>query len=286
MTASSDSPVASIVIPTRGRPAYLDVALASLVPQARAARAEIVVVSDGEDAPTAAAACRHDARLVASPRPLGINAARNLGVAAALGELVVFVDDDIEAPSGWLAAMLAGTAEAPDRDVFGGPIRARLEGGGPRACGREPPPITTLDLGLEDRDVALVWGANMAIRRTALDSLGPFDETLAGCGDEEDWLRRYAALGGRVRYLAAAGVEHRRTAADATLRALARSAYGRGRAARRYDVHTGTAPRTSTELRVLAGCAWHVVRRRCVNGLVLGAQSAGRLHEALAGRRS
>ena len=35
-------------------------------------------------------------------------------------------------------AMLAGIASAPDDDVFGGPIRPRLEGGGPRSCGREP----------------------------------------------------------------------------------------------------------------------------------------------------
>lgn len=286
MTATSEPPIASIVIPTRARAGYLEVALASLVPQARALGAEIVVVSDGGDPPTAAAADRHGVRLVCAPQPKGINAARNRGVAAARSELVVFVDDDIEAPSGWLGAILTGASAAPDADVFGGPIRARLEGGGPRACGREPAPITTLDLGGEDRDAALVWGANMAVRRRALDTLGPFDETLAGCGDEEDWLRRYAARGGRVRYLAAAGVEHRRTAADATLRALARGAYQRGRAARRYDVHKGTAPPASGELRVLAGCAWHAVRRRCVNGLVLGAQTAGRLREALASRQS
>jgi glycosyltransferase involved in cell wall biosynthesis len=285
MTAISEPPIASIVIPTRGRAGYLDVALASLVPQATALGGEIVVVSDGGEPSTAAVADRHRVRLVATAPSLGINAARNLGVAEARSDLVVFVDDDIEAPPGWLRAILAGASAVPDADVFGGPIRARLEGGGPRVCGREPAPITTLDLGGEDHDAELVWGANMAVRRRALDALGPFDQTLAGCGDEEDWLRRYAAQGGRVRYLAAAGVEHRRTAADATLRALARSAYRRGRAARRYDVHKGTAPPASGELRVLAGCAWHAVRRRCVNGLVLGAQTAGRLREALASRR-
>jgi hypothetical protein len=30
------------------------------------------------------------------------------------------------------------------------------------------------------------------------------------------------------------------------------------------------------------GCAWHVARRRCANGIVLGFHSAGRLREALA----
>ena len=76
-----------------------------------------------------------------------MNAARNAGVRAATGDLIVFIDDDVSVPPGWLDALLAGVAAAPDREVYGGPIRARLEGGGPRACGREPPPITTLDHG-------------------------------------------------------------------------------------------------------------------------------------------
>ncbi len=201
--------------------------------------------------------------------------------AAARGPLLVFIDDDIEAPPGWLDAIIAGARDAPDVHVFGGPIRARLEGGGPRACGREPAPITTLELGAEDRDVAMVWSANMAVRRGALERIGPFDEALTGSGEEEDWLRRYAAQGGRVRYLVGAGVDHRRTAADATLRALSRTAYGRGRAARRYDAFKGTQPSLAGELRTLAGCAWHIVRRRCANGVVLVAHSAGRVREAL-----
>lgn len=286
MSSDAAKPSASIVIPTRGRPGYLDIALASLTPQAHEADAEIIVVTDGDEPQSAAVARAHRARLSGLARPAGANAARNAGVAASHADLVVFVDDDIVAPAGWLAAILTGASGAPDRDVFGGPISARLEGGGPRACGREPAPITTLDLGSEDRDVALVWSANMAVRRRALADIGPFDEALMGCGEEEDWLLRYAARGGRVRYLVAAGVEHRRTAADSTVRALARGAYGRGRAARRYDVHKGTAPPPSSELRTLAGCAWHAVRRRCANGLVLGALTAGRLREALAVARS
>src|SRR5437764_1232786 len=62
---------------------------------------------------------------------------------AARSELIVLIDHDIEAPPGWLAALLEGVRANPGHEVFGGPIRARLEGG-PRGCGREPAPITTL----------------------------------------------------------------------------------------------------------------------------------------------
>ena len=282
--AVTAEPSASIVIPTRDRPEYLRITLASVAPGARQAGAELLIADSGDgdaSAAVAAVTAEHGARLV-SPRAAGANAARNAGIGAARSELIVLIDDDVCVPPGWLNALLAGVAAEPDCEVFGGPIKARLEGGGPRACGREPAPITTLDLGPRDRDVELVWSANMAIRRTALERVGWFDESIHGRGEEEDWQRRHRAAGGRIRYLAAAGLEHRRTAHDATVHRLARAGYALGRSARRYDVRKGEVPSLRGELRTLAGCLWHVVRRRCAVGLVLAAHAAGRVRETLA----
>jgi glycosyltransferase involved in cell wall biosynthesis len=276
----SSVPTASIVIPTRGRPDYLRVTLASVAPQARQAGAELIVVDDGGDQAAAAVAVDYGARVI-TPGATGANAARNAGVAAARGDPVVLIDDDIHAPEGWLAAMLQGVAQTPDCEVFGGPIRANLEGGGPRSCGREPAPITTLDLGGSDCDAALVWSANMAIRRSALDRVGRFDESIRGRGEEEDWERRYTAQGGRIRYLSRAGLDHRRSAADARLPALTRAAYALGRSARRYDERKGRVPGLTAELRTFAGCLWHSVRRRCLSGVVLASHAAGRVREAV-----
>jgi GT2 family glycosyltransferase len=280
-----NAPQASIAIPTRRRPDYLEVTLSSVVPQAAGVDAEVVVISDGVDPPTQAVAERHGVRLVALPQPRGLNAARNTAVEATRGQLIAFIDDDVFAPPGWLQALLRGVRSAPGHDVFGGPIRARLEGGGPRACGREGAPITTLDYGRDDRDVAVVYGANMAIRRDAFDRVGMFDETLQGRGDEDEWERRYLAAGGRIRYVADAGLEHRRAAADATVRALSRAGYHLGQTARRNDVRQRRAPSAAAELRTLAGCAWHIVRRRCAIGFVMLAHTAGRLRELIAERR-
>ncbi len=294
----SPTPVASILIPTRGRPSYLDVALASIVGQARSLGAEVLVINDGGGPAVTTVAERHGARVVAAPVPGGVNAARNAGVAAATGDLIVLVDDDVQAPPGWLAALLAGVDAAPDSDVFGGPIRARLEGGGPRSCGREGPPITALDLGDTDHDTELVWSANMAVRRRAFALAGPFDESISGRatgatgagrwdsrGDEEEWERRYRARGGTIRYVAAASLDHRRTPADSRLHVLARAAYAQGRRARRFDLSKSTQPPLRHELRTLLGCVWHIFRRRCANGVVLTAHSSGRVIEALGERR-
>ena len=271
---------ASLVVPTRNRAAYLRVCLDSILAQQVDAPYEVIVVDDGSTDATHDVAERAGARVIRQP-PGGLNAARNVGVRAAESDLVVFVDDDIEAPPRWLAAYLEGADRHPGADAFGGPIRARFEGPSPRSCGREPAPITTLDLGPEDREAEFVWGANMAIRRRAVERAGAFDEDLPLFGDEEEWLTRLRAAGGRVVYLADARLDHRRVGDDARLGALMRGAYVRGLHLRQHDVRAGTPPPLPRELRVLAGCGWHTVRRACPQGLVMGAHSAGRLAEAV-----
>jgi GT2 family glycosyltransferase len=273
---------ASILIPTRGRPAYLDVTLGSVMGQAASAGADVLVIDDGTDTQTAAVAARHGAPVLATGAARGANAARNAGVAATTGDPVVFLDDDVRAPDGWLTALLLGVDSDPGAEVFGGPIRAAIEPA-PHSCGREGPPITHLDLGPADRDAEFVWSANMAIRRAALDRIGPFDETIHGRGEEEDWERRYAAAGGRrVRYLAAAAVLHRRVGADARLSSLSRAQFALGRTARRWDLRRGSAPPLGRELLTLLGCLVHIVRFRCPNMVPGAAHATGRLREALA----
>lgn len=257
-------------------------ALSSIVPQAREVGAEVLVIDDaGASHEAREQAQRLGARYEPHERERGLNVARNTGVERSGGELVVFVDDDIEASPGWLQALLTAAREYPDVDVLAGRIRARLEGRPPHTCGREGPPITTLDLGERDIEAQYAWGANMAIRRDALELVGAFDVTLEHGGDEQEWQDRLRARkpGARALYVAGAAVEHRRNGSDARLGALARTAYARGRAARRFDARCGRAPSAVRELTTLAGCAWHVVRHRCPAGLTMVAHSAGRVRE-------
>ena len=272
---------ASVVIPTRNRADYLVVALASLARQELNAPFEVLVVDDGSTDRTPEVVREAGVRCVLAEPPRGLNAARNTGVRMTAAPLIAFLDDDVEVPAGWLGALVEGADRHPDADAFGGPIRARLEGRAPGSCGREDPPITALDLGPEDAEADMVWGANLTIRRSAFERLGPFDEAVAGHGDEEDWLRALRAAGGTIVYLPAAGVDHRRAPADSGLVALSRAAYHRGRAARVTDQRRGTAPGVGREVRVLVGCGWHIVRYACPQGAVMGAHAAGRLAQAL-----
>src|SRR5215218_10287344 len=272
----------TVVVPTRGRAAYLEVTLESLRRQRTEIAHELLVVDDGATDTTPEVAERFGARLIRHRERRSLNAARNTGLREAGADLIAFVDDDVLVPPGWLEALAEGAERHPEADAFGGPIRARFEGHTPRACGREDPPITTLDLGDDDVEAAMVWGANFAVRRSAVERIGEFDESLDRAhGDEEEWLLRLRAAGGSIVYLAEAGLDHRRSADDSGLASLARAAYHRGRGARSSDLRRGQAPGLARELRVLAGCGWHTLRRACPQGVIMGAHSAGRVVEAL-----
>jgi glycosyltransferase involved in cell wall biosynthesis len=304
-------PAVSVVVPTRNRAGYLEVTLASLAAQAPGVPYEVIVVDDGSDDGTAEVVARAAAPTqtpdVGSARPgaanptsaprkavpvaylrhtasRGPNAARNTGIAAARGPLIALIDDDVRVPPQWVAELAAGAVRHRWAEAVGGPIYASLEGPAPRSCGRESAPVTTLDLGPRDCETDFVWSANMAVRRGAIERIGGFDEQVPIYGDEEEWLIRLHANGGRVAYLAAAGLEHRRAGDDARLRSLARAEFRRGRAARRNDRRKGIEQPLTRELRNLAGAGWHTARRRCAQGLVMGAHSTGRLVEALRGR--
>jgi glycosyltransferase involved in cell wall biosynthesis len=277
-----DPPAVTIVVPTRGRAAYLEVTLDSLRRQRTRTPHELLVVDDGATDATPQVAERFGARLIRHAERRSLNAARNTGLREAAAPLVAFVDDDVVVPPGWLDALVEGAERHPEAEAFGGPIRARFEGHVPRSCGREDPPITTLDLGSEDAEADMVWGANFALRRSAVERVGEFDESLDRAhGDEEEWLLRLREAGGRIVYVADAGLDHRRSAGDSGLGSLARAAYHRGRGARSSDRRRGAAPGLARELRVLAGCGWHTVRRACPQGLIMGAHSAGRVMETL-----
>src|ERR687893_1737725 len=116
-------PVVSVVVPTRGRAAYLEVTLDSLLAQRGGTTAELIVVDDGDDDATSdVVAARPGVRYVSHGRPRGLNVARNTGVRESSASLIAFVDDDVLAPPGWLEAIVEGARRHQDAEAFGGPI--------------------------------------------------------------------------------------------------------------------------------------------------------------------
>lgn len=193
----------TIMIPTQRRLDGLAVAARSVFAQTGVAHPELeLVIVDNDQVPSAQAAADDLAKAapfpviyVHEPRP-GVAFARNAGMAKASGELVAFLDDDEEAPSGWLAALLTARKRF-DADVVFGPVRTRapkhviehrdyLE----RFFSREGP--------AEARILDRHYGCgNSLLRRAALpDPVAPFSEERNHIGGEDDMLFGHMGAGG------------------------------------------------------------------------------------------
>jgi len=187
----------SVLIPTWRRPKSLERCLAALREQVRPPDQLVLVVREDDQA-------SHE--LLSSttlPFPVDVVAPGDTGVVAALntgfdrvgGEVVAITDDDTEPLPDWLARIEAHFAAAPNLGALGG--RDRVVGsdsagdGDPRLAvgrilwfgrvtgnhhlGAGPP-----------RRADIVKGANMAVRRAALDGKR-LDTALRGQGAEHHW---------------------------------------------------------------------------------------------------
>ena len=232
---------ASIVICTRGRPDALEGCLTSVAPEIARGR-EVLVVDNGPDPQTEAVVRRIEgARYIPEPRP-GLSVARNTGIAAATGELVLFVDDDVRPEPGWADALV----QAFDHEAVAVACGLVL----PDALEEEAQIAFQYDLGFGGmglvplcfdwsflqgwRRGVPVWevgaGANMAVRRSTVLRLGGFDERIGpgaagGCGDDSEFWHRALFNGATIHYepLSIVRHQHRRQWDD-----LARQAYGYG----------------------------------------------------------
>jgi glycosyltransferase involved in cell wall biosynthesis len=123
-------------------------------------------------------------RYIFEPEP-GLLTGRHRGALEANGELLVFVDDDIEATAGWLEAIFE-TFKSPQVQLVGGRNLPKFEVEPPAwlesffdaTCygGRSCAWLSLLDLGESELEIDpnYVWGLNFAIRRRALRDLGGF----------------------------------------------------------------------------------------------------------------
>ncbi len=222
----------SVILPTAGRSACVRGAIDSLLRcPLDEADAELIVVDNNSDAALTAGLRAHcdglagRMRYVHEPSP-GLSAARHRGAAEAAGELLTFIDDDVEVRPGWLPAIQEAFGD-PGTGLVGGPSLPRFTGtvpawfwgflepvpGGGWCC----PWLSLLDLGSDRRpvDPVWVWGLNFSIRKAILHELGGFHPDLVPRelqrwqGDGETGLSlEFAARGHRASYVQEAGVYH------------------------------------------------------------------------------
>lgn len=171
----------SVVIPAFNRASLIVRSVRSALDQERSPL-EVIVVDDGSTDDTAAvveAIGDPRVRLVQQPNR-GVSAARNVGVAAAQGDYVVFLDSDDVAKPGWLSSLL-GLAEQRHAAVVFSSIE-RQDPSDDTKHTREPHYPTG-----EMRSVYLP-GAFM-VERSVFAEVGGFDELLRYSENHELGLR-------------------------------------------------------------------------------------------------
>lgn len=246
----------SVILPTKDRGPAVERTLAALLQQDLPAADYEVVVVDNASREENAAALRawcalHPgrARYISEPEP-GLNRARNAGVANADGAVLAFLDDDaIPAPS-WLSELLAAFDTHPAAWAIGGRVVSEFTSAPPAWLDeRFELYLSAFDRGDEVRQLSYddyPRGANMAFRKEAFASCGPFAPGLDRRGDlllsngDIEMCYRVEAAGHDVLYVPAAQVQHLIRGDRLSHAWFARRAYWQGRSQALFErMHFG-----------------------------------------------
>jgi glycosyltransferase involved in cell wall biosynthesis len=186
---------------------------------------EVIIVDDGSHDTTAQIAADFpEFRLIRQPNK-GLSVARNVGLRAALGELIAYTDSDCVVDPHWLAFMVRAMAEG-GLDGCGGPNYAPHEDGWIEGCVAASPGAPSHVLISDDRAEHLA-GCNMLFRKAALEDAGGFDPQFTAAGDDVDICWRLMDAGYVLGYCPSAFVWHFRRN---TVKAYYRQQRGYGKA--------------------------------------------------------
>jgi glycosyltransferase involved in cell wall biosynthesis len=184
------NPEISVVIPTYNRLETLRHVIPSLLRQdLRAERYEVVVADSNSNDGTAeylAEVTAQDARLRHLPGPYtGRAMARNAGIAAARGEIVLFTDADIIASSDLLAQHLRRHREREQIAVVGMELQVSSLADYERLASRPGERRPLHPMGRKRLSWLYFLTGNASVRRRDLDRVGRFDESFTGYGHED-----------------------------------------------------------------------------------------------------
>ncbi len=190
-----DTPLISVIIPTRNRPDELERALASVEAQDLDTRLEVIIVDDGSEPPAqpSSRAGLPRVRVLRNEESLGAAAARNRGVETAVAPLIAFLDDDDE----WLPGKLELQIEAfddPAVDFCYTGFELYREEGRKRETFLPPEDPTTLADDLLTHDVVCL--PTLVVRRALYDDVGGMDERFQAANDHDLCLRLASAGSG------------------------------------------------------------------------------------------
>ena len=197
-------PTTSVIIPVFNGAAFIGEAIASILPQLEP-NDEIIVVDDASTDATAELLAAFVPRITVLRGPgEGPSAARNIGIAAAQGEFIAFLDHDDLWPPGRHHALMEALNADPSADAAIGRTRLRMEPG-------------AMPEGLYHR-VEGHWAVflfSYLYRRRLIEAVGLFDVSLR-YGEDTDYYFRQVEAGMKPLYCDVDSIIYRRHAGNAT----------------------------------------------------------------------
>lgn len=173
------------VITTHARPECVQEALASVCAETHQ-HLECVIVDDGGTFELRGPTPNIEVRVVRGER-LGVGGARNLGLAAARGELVIFLDDDDVALPNRITTLLAAARQSNADLCFG--MTRRSVGGAVGVLPHVPTGIQAGPVGFRDILTCTPHINSVLVRTAALRKAGGFDVEARHFDDWAAWLR-------------------------------------------------------------------------------------------------
>ncbi|MEX2016769.1 MAG: glycosyltransferase [Candidatus Hydrogenedentales bacterium] len=164
---------------------------------------EVIVVDDGSTDATAQCAARFPVRVLRQPNQ-GPAAARNLGARAAASEVLAFTDADCVPAPDWLSRLLDGFADQGVVAVGGTYANANPHG---LLSGLIHAEILYRHQKFA-AEVDFLGSYNLAVRRSAFEAAGGFDESFRAASAEDNDLSYRLSAHGRLRFDAGAVVAH------------------------------------------------------------------------------
>jgi GT2 family glycosyltransferase len=184
-------PLVSFIIPVRNDAVRLHRCLSSIVGNAYPRELIEIIVVDNDSTDGSGRAAREHSAIVIKSSDTSVAALRNKGARAALGSILAFADSDHEIDRHWIETAV---------DVLSQPGVAAAGA----ACLTQPSPnwVQQQYDGLRSRpvrreDVSWLGSGNLAVRRSAFEKVGGFDDSLTACEDV-DLCNRLRLAGHRI----------------------------------------------------------------------------------------
>jgi GT2 family glycosyltransferase len=210
-------PKISVIICSYNGASTVESCLASMMKIRYPGEYEVVFVDDGSKDNTQQIVSKFPKVINIQQKNMGLSYARNVGMYAATGEIIVYTDSDCEADEDWLYYIALALTRSSHVGM-GGPNLIPDEGSWVADCvGLSPGGPTHVMI--DDRTAEHVPGCNMAFYRYAAIEVDGFDPQFRSAGDDVDFIWRLQNRGYTIGFAPAAQVWHyRRNSVEAYLK--------------------------------------------------------------------